>query len=80
VALFGFDKFSREEDISRVLGIPAHSSIRGDGLEKTISYSKWNASFKIALGKVVGFASTAAISSSMTRKRRRPRPRYKPAL
>jgi len=53
-ALLGFDKFSREEDISRVLGIPTHSSIRGDGLEKTISYSKWNASFKIALGKVVG--------------------------
>ena len=37
-----------------MLGIPTHSSIRGDGLEKTISYSKWNASFKIALGKVVG--------------------------
>jgi len=54
VALFGFDKFSREEDISRVLGIPTHSSIRSDRLEKAISYSKWNASFKIALGKVVG--------------------------
>jgi len=52
--LLGFDKFSREEDLSRVLGIPTRSSIRGDGLEKAISYSRWNASFKIALGKVVG--------------------------
>lgn len=53
-SLLGFDKFSREQDIIRVLGNPAFTSIRGDGLEKTISYSQWNASFKIALGKVAG--------------------------
>lgn len=52
--LLGFDKFSREEDVSRQLGNPTHSSIRSDGLEKAISYSRWNASFRIALGKVVG--------------------------
>jgi hypothetical protein len=52
--LLGFDKFSGEQDIVRVLGDPAHTSIRGDGLEKMISYSAWNASFKIALGKIVG--------------------------
>ena len=53
-SLLGFDKFSREQDIVRVLGNPTFTSIRGDGLEKTISYSQWNASFKIALGKVMG--------------------------
>lgn len=53
-SLLGFDKFSREEDVLRILGNPTHSSIRSDGLEKAVSYSKWNASFKIALGKVVG--------------------------
>jgi hypothetical protein len=53
-SLLGFDKFSREQDILRVLGNPTFTSIRGDGLEKTISYSQWNASFKIALGKVMG--------------------------
>jgi hypothetical protein len=53
--LMGFDKFSRELDVVRMLGNPAFSSIRDDGLEKAISYSRWNASFKIALGKVVGF-------------------------
>ena len=52
-SLLGFDKFSREQDIIRMLGTPVFTSIRGDGLEKTISYSAWNASFKIALGKVV---------------------------
>ena len=54
-SLLGFDKFSREQDIVRVLGTPTFTSIRGDGLEKAISYSAWNAAFKIALGKVVGF-------------------------
>jgi len=53
-SLLGFDKFSREQDIVRLLGHPTFTSIRGDGLEKTISYSQWNASFKIALGKVMG--------------------------
>ena len=53
-SLLGFDKFSREQDIMRLLGNPTFTSIRGDGLEKTISYSQWNASFKIALGKVMG--------------------------
>jgi hypothetical protein len=53
-SLLGFDKFSREQDIVRVLGNPTFTSIRRDGLEKTISYSQWNASFKIALGKVMG--------------------------
>jgi hypothetical protein len=53
-SLLGFDKFSREQDIVRVLGNPTFTSIRSDGLEKTISYSQWNASFKIALGKVTG--------------------------
>jgi hypothetical protein len=51
--LLGFDKFSREQDILRVLGAPNYSSVRGDGLEKAISYSAWNASFKIARGTVV---------------------------
>lgn len=51
--LLGFDKFSREEDLLRVLGTPALSSIRSDGLEKAISYDAWNASFKIAQGEVV---------------------------
>jgi hypothetical protein len=53
-SLLGFDKFSREQDVLRVLGNPNYSSIRADGLEKTISYSAWNASLKSALGKVVG--------------------------
>lgn len=53
-ALLGFDKFSREQDIVRLLGNPTFTSIRSDGLQKTISYSQWNASFKIALGKVMG--------------------------
>ena len=53
-SLLGFDKFSREQDIVRLLGHPTFTSIRGDGLEKTISCSQWNASFKIALGKVMG--------------------------
>ena len=53
-SLLGFDKFSREQDVLRVLGNPTFTSIRRDGLEKTISYSQWNASFKIALGKVMG--------------------------
>ena len=52
--LLGFDKFSREQDILRLLGTPNFSSVRADGLEKAISYSAWNASFKIARGKVVG--------------------------
>lgn len=51
-SLLGFDKFSREQDILRLLGTPNFSSVRADGLEKVISYSAWNASFKIALGKV----------------------------
>jgi hypothetical protein len=53
-SLLGFDKFSREQDILRVLGNPAFTSIRGHGLQKAISYSQWNTSFKIALGKVMG--------------------------
>ncbi len=52
-SLLGFDKFSQEQDILRLLGTPSFSSVRGDGLEKAISYSAWNASFKIARGKVV---------------------------
>jgi hypothetical protein len=51
--LLGFDKFSREEDVLRVLGSPFYSSVRSDGLEKTISYDAWNASFKISQDKVV---------------------------
>jgi outer membrane protein assembly factor BamE (lipoprotein component of BamABCDE complex) len=51
--LLGFDKFSREEDVLRVLGTPIYSSVRSDGLERAISYDAWNASFKIAQGKVV---------------------------
>jgi hypothetical protein len=51
--LLGFDKFSREQDVLRVLGAPSHASIRSDGLEKAISYSSWNASFKMAQGNVV---------------------------
>jgi hypothetical protein len=53
--LLGFDRFSREEDVMRGLGKPSYTSIRKDGLEKTVSFSAWNASFKIALNKVVGF-------------------------
>ena len=51
--LLGFDKFSREQDVLRLLGQPTYSSVRADGLEKAISYSAWNASFKIARGNVV---------------------------
>jgi hypothetical protein len=51
--LLGFDKFSQEQDLARVLGPASYSSVRGDGLEKIVSYASWNASFKIALGKVV---------------------------
>lgn len=53
--LLGFDRFSREEDVMRGLGNPSYTSIRRDGLEKTVSFSAWNVSFKIALGKVLGF-------------------------
>jgi len=50
--LLGFDKFSREEDLRRVL---AHGPFQYPQrrLEKAISYDAWNASFKIAQGKVV---------------------------
>src|ERR1051325_2724248 len=51
--LLGFDKFSREQDVLRLLGQPTYSSVRADGLEKAISYSAWNASFKIARGNIV---------------------------
>jgi hypothetical protein len=53
VNLLGFDKFSREQDVLRLLGQPSYSSVRADGLEKAISYSAWNASFKIARGNIV---------------------------
>jgi hypothetical protein len=51
--LLGLDKFSREQDVLRLLGQPTYSSVRADGLEKAISYSAWNASFKIARGNIV---------------------------
>ena len=53
--LLGLDRYSREQDVLRLLGTPSHTSIRSDGLEKAISYNSWNVSFKIALGKVVEF-------------------------
>jgi hypothetical protein len=52
--LLGLDRDSSEEAVLRELGAPSHSSIRNDGLEKVISYDAWNASFKIARGKVAG--------------------------
>jgi hypothetical protein len=53
-SLLGLDRYSSEPAVLGALGTPSHSSIRGDGLEKVISYDAWNASFKIARGKVVG--------------------------
>jgi hypothetical protein len=53
-SLLGFDHFASEEAVLGQLGPPSYSSVRGDGLEKVISYSMWNASFKIARGKVSG--------------------------
>ncbi len=52
--LLGLDRYSSEEAILEELGPPSHSSVRDDGLEKVISYNAWNASFKIARGKVAG--------------------------
>jgi len=53
-SLLGFDRFASEEAVLGQLGAPSYSSVRGDGLEKVISYNRWNASFKIARGKVAG--------------------------
>lgn len=53
-SLLGLDRYSSEPAVLGALGTPSHSSIRSDGLEKVISYSAWNASFKIARGKVIG--------------------------
>jgi hypothetical protein len=53
-SLLGLDRYSSEEAVLGVLGPPSHSSIRNDGLEKVMSYNDWNASFKIARGKVAG--------------------------
>jgi hypothetical protein len=52
--LLGLDRYSSEEAVLGELGAPSHSSVRNDGLEKVISYDAWNASFKIARGKVAG--------------------------
>jgi hypothetical protein len=52
--LLGLDRYSSEEAVLGELGPPSHSSVRNDGLEKVISYDAWNASFKIARGKVAG--------------------------
>ena len=54
LGLIGFDKNSTEKNILGELGTPSYTSIRRDELEKIISYAKWNASFQIAHGKVVG--------------------------
>ena len=53
-SLLGFDRYASEEAVLGQLGPPSYSSVRGDGLEKVISYNAWNASFKIARGKVAG--------------------------
>jgi hypothetical protein len=53
-SLLGFDRYASEDAVLGHLGSPSYSSVRGDGLEKVISYSAWNASFKIARGKVSG--------------------------
>ncbi len=52
--ILGFDRYSTELEVLRQLGPPTYTSVRSDGLEKAISYAAWNASFKIAQGKVVG--------------------------
>jgi hypothetical protein len=51
--LLGLDRYSSEQDVLRNLGTPSYSSIRNDGLEKAISYAAWNASFKVARGRVI---------------------------
>ena len=53
-SLLGFDRYASEDAVLGQLGPPTYSSVRRDGLEKVISYNTWNASFKIARGKVAG--------------------------
>ena len=59
-SLLGFSRFSNEADVIKKLGPPDHTSIRANGLEKMISYSKWKASYQIAKGAVTAVCMSSS--------------------
>ena len=60
VSLLGFSNYADETAIIKRLGKPTHTSIRADGLAKTISFEQWKAAFEFEKGAM----TTICISES----------------
>lgn len=54
LSLLGFSSYTKESAIIAKLGPPTYSSVRADGLAKTISYAQWKASFEFEKGEMIG--------------------------
>lgn len=57
--VLGFDRYSSENAVLEKLGEPSHVSINDKGIEKLISYPRWNAAFKIERGHIVAVCITS---------------------
>lgn len=54
LSLLGFGSYTKEPAIVAKLGEPTNTSIRADGLAKTISFNQWKTSFEFEKGSMTG--------------------------